>query len=140
MINIRLFRQTDTTAVVKLWQVCGLTRPWNNPQLDIERKCALNDNGFVVMEEDGSIIGSVMFGYDGHRGNVYYLAIHPDYQRQRLGHQLMAYVEKQLSVQDCPKINLMVRSDNQQVMAFYQSLGYETSDVAVLGKRLIKDD
>ncbi len=139
MINIRLFRQTDTDTVVKLWQVCGLTRPWNNPQLDIERKCALNDNGFLVMEEDGGIIGSVMFGYDGHRGNVYYLAVHPDCQGQQLGRQLMTYVEKQLTAQGCPKINLMVRSDNKQVLVFYQSLGYEVNAVSVLGKRLIED-
>ncbi|PIE41978.1 MAG: GNAT family acetyltransferase [Gammaproteobacteria bacterium] len=139
-MNIRLFRQTDADAVVKLWQLCGLTRPWNNPQLDIERKGALNDNGFVVMEKNGNIIGSVMFGYDGHRGSVYYLAVHPDYQRQQLGHQLMTYVEKQLTDQGCPKINLMVRSDNQQVRAFYQSLGYETNDVTVSGKRLTRDD
>ncbi len=139
MITIRLFQTNDNEAVIALWQVCGLTRPWNNPQLDIERKCALSDDGFVVMEKDGCIIGSVMFGYDGHRGNVYYLAVHPDYQGQQLGRQLMTYVEKQLTAQGCPKINLMVRSDNQQVLAFYQSLGYEVNAVSVLGKRLIED-
>ena len=51
-------------------------RPWNNPQLDIEHKCSFDDNGFVVVETNSEIVASVMFGYDGHQGNVYYLVVH----------------------------------------------------------------
>lgn len=139
LMNIRVYKNTDKPFVIALWQDCGLTRSWNNPTLDIERKIALNDNGFIVAEKDGQMIASAMFGYDGHRGSVYYLAVHPDWQGQQVGRELMRYIETQLSAQGCPKINLMVRSDNEQVIAFYESLGYEVNAVAVLGKRLIED-
>lgn len=65
--------------MIALWQVCQLTRPWNDPEQDISRKLIANDNGFWVVEKDKQLIASVMFGYDGHRGSVNYLAVHPDY-------------------------------------------------------------
>lgn len=138
-MNIRPYYPNDCDAVIELWQICGLTRPWNNPQLDINRKMGVNDDGFIVAEKGGDIIACVMFGYDGHRGSVNYLAVHPDFQGKHLGRELMAYVEAKLTAQGCPKINLMVRSDNEQVLAFYKTLGYDVNAVVVLGKRLIKD-
>ncbi len=33
----------------------------------------------------------------------------------------------------------MVREENDQVVAFYEKLDYETVDVVLLGKRLIED-
>lgn len=138
--DIRPFKLSDSGAVIALWETCGLTRPWNNPRLDIERKISQNDDGFIVVEKDGDIIACVMFGYDGHRGSVNYLAVHPDFQGKHLGRELMDYVETELTAQGCPKINLMVRSDNEQVLAFYQSLGYGVEQAVSLGKRLIADD
>ena len=51
----------------------------------------------------------------------------------------MARAEELLTARGCAKIQLMVRSDNTDVMAFYDRLGYERSDVAVLGRRLDAD-
>jgi len=53
-----------------LWSACGLLRPWNNPDRDIDRKLAHDADGLIVAELDGRVIGSVMAGYDGHRGWV----------------------------------------------------------------------
>lgn len=138
-MNIKPFHRDDSDAVIALWETCGLTRPWNNPRLDIERKASQNDDGFIVVEKDGDIIACVMFGYDGHRGSVNYLAVHPDFQGKHLGRELMDYAETTLTAQGCPKINLMVRSDNEKVIAFYKTLGYDEEQVVVLGKRLIED-
>ncbi|MFT7214099.1 MAG: hypothetical protein ACI9XK_004364, partial [Granulosicoccus sp.] len=55
---IRTFRPDDTAAVVSLWQVCELTRPWNNPELDIQRKMSVNDDLFLVVDDGGRIVGS----------------------------------------------------------------------------------
>jgi len=66
--RFRLFTKADTDSVIALWHACELTRPWNDPQKDIERKLAVNDELFLVAELHGEIVGSVMGGYDGHRG------------------------------------------------------------------------
>lgn len=79
-MKIRAFTDSDAESVIKLWQACGLTRPWNNPKQDIARKLTVQDDGFLVAEVNQQVIAAVMFGYDGHRGSVNYLAVHPDYQ------------------------------------------------------------
>ena len=67
----------DEAALVELWVACGLTRPWNDPGRDIARKLADSAELLLVGEEDGELVASVMAGYDGHRGWINYLAVHP---------------------------------------------------------------
>ncbi|MCO6453432.1 MAG: GNAT family acetyltransferase [Caldilineales bacterium] len=136
---IRPYQPADETAVVELWQRCGLTRPWNNPRLDIERKMAVQPDLFLVGEQAGGIIASVMGGYEGHRGWINYLAVDPDFQRQGMGRAMMAEVEERIMALGCPKINLQVRASNTGVLAFYERLGYGVDDVVGMGKRLVKD-
>jgi ribosomal protein S18 acetylase RimI-like enzyme len=88
---------------------------------------------------DDRIIASVMAGYDGHRGWIYYLAVDPHSQRASCGRRLMDEVELRLKARGCAKINLMVRASNQSVTEFYAKLGYIQDDVIALGKRLIAD-
>ena len=83
--------------------------------------------------------GTVMAGYDGHRGCVNYLAVDPAYQGQGLGRLLMREAERRLLAAGCPKINLQVRTSNEDAVAFYRHLGYHVDDVVSMGKRLIDD-
>lgn len=137
---IRPFKREDKESLVELWKICRLTRPWNNPEKDIERKLNVQSEMFLVLEIEGSIIGSVMAAYDGHRGVINYLAVHPSYQKRGYGKIIMDHVERELFNRGCPKINLLVRSDNLNVKKFYKGLHYdEQDDVKVFGKRLIPD-
>ncbi|PZF57813.1 GNAT family acetyltransferase [Curtobacterium sp. MCSS17_008] len=86
------------------------------------------------------IVGAGMAGYDGHRGWVNYLAVHPDQQGSGLGRAFMAEFERLLTARGCPKINVQVREGNEQVLGFYASLGYAEDRAVSLGKRLIADD
>ncbi len=138
-IELRPFHINDTEQTVALWQACGLTRPWNDPYRDIQRKWDEEPSLFIVADQGGQIVGSVMAGYDGHRGWIYYLAVTPQLQSQGIGKRLALVAEEKLLALGCPKIQLMIRRDNNEVDAFYKSLGYEPSDVLVLGKRLIQD-
>ena len=142
--SIRDFRPEDEAGLIEMWKLSGIYRRWNDPQRDIARKTEnMQKTGFglflVVQESSGRIIGSVMAGYDGHRGSVNYLAVHPDAQRQGIGRALMAEVERWCEVEGCPKINLLVRTDNEAVKAFYARLGYGVDEVSGLSRRLIED-
>jgi ribosomal protein S18 acetylase RimI-like enzyme len=138
-MRIRRFKRSDTEAVVNLWHDCGLTRPWNDPYRDVERKLEDDADLFLVGTVEDRVIASVMAGYDGHRGWIYYLAVDPASQRASCGRRLMDEVERRLKARGCAKINLMVRSSNQSVKEFYAKLGYVQDDVIALGKRLIAD-
>ena len=138
-MNIRSYRETDEAAVVALWGACNLTRPWNNPQKDIARKLQVNPEWFLVAELTGQIVGTVMAGYEGHRGWINYLAVAPTHRRAGLGRALMAAAEQRLRAAGCPKINLQVRPDNPAAVAFYERIGFAVEGTVSLGKRLEKD-
>ena len=137
---LRPFRVEETDIVVALWERCGLTRPWNDPRKDVERKLRMQPELFLVAETDGGVVGTAMAGYDGHRGWVYYLAVQPDLQGRGIGRLLMAEVERLLLGLGCPKVNLLVRSTNDRAVAFYERIGYRPDASLSLGKRLIPDD
>lgn len=139
MTTIRVFEERDRSAVIDLWQRCGLTRPWNDPGHDIDRKLTVQPELFVVGEVAGVLVGSVMAGYDGHRGWMNYLAVDPLHSGRGYGRALVAHVEGALQALGCPKVNLQVRTGNAGILAFYASLGYVTDDAVSMGKRLIED-
>jgi len=134
--QIRTYHPDDKDDVIKLWEDCGLTRPWNDPELDIAAKLTVQSELFFVMCDDGKLVGSAMASFDGHRGMVYYLAIAPSHQKSGYGKILMSHVEMALRQKGCSKINLMIRTDNQSVQNFYLALGYEQQDVLTYGKWL----
>ena len=138
-MEIRSFALGDEHAVVSLWQECNLTRPWNDPRKDIARKLTVQPELFLVAVADGRLIGTVMAGYDGHRGWVNYLAVAPAYRRRGYARALMERIEARLLEMGCPKLSLLVRTSNIESVAFYRHLGYAQDDAIALGKRLIHD-
>lgn len=138
-MDIRCFRAPDETAVIALWEACGLTRPWNDPRKDIARKLTEQPELFLVGTIGDELVASAMAGFDGHRGWVYYVAVSPGHRRRALGRALMEEVERLLRERGCPKANLLVRSSNASVIEFYRALGYAPDDAISLGKRLIED-
>lgn len=137
--QLRPYQPADEAEVIALWHACDLVRPWNDPQQDIARKLQVNPEWFLVAERERRIVGSIMTGYEGHRGWINYLAVQPDERRRGLGRALMDEAERLLRAAGCPKINLLVRQTNSEVIAFYARLGF-TEDAAIsLGKRLVHD-
>lgn len=139
MTQIRTFSPDDTEAVIALWHESGLTRPWNDPRLDIQRKLGVQPELFLVAADGEDIVGTVMAGYDGHRGWLYYLASAPQRRGEGIGRALVEAAEEALMRLGCPKVQLMVRSGNDEVLGFYDALGYEQFTVVTTGKRLIPD-
>lgn len=139
MLIRELPRDLDDEAV-DLWHRTGLTRPWNDPRADLQR--AVEGAGSTVLaacDENGRLIGTSMVGHDGHRGWVYYLAVAIEQQRSGIGRALMRASEHWLAERGVPKVNLMVRKGNEDVLAFYESLGYADGEVVVLGRFLDRD-
>ena len=133
------FEESDRSAVIDLWHACGLVRPWNDPSLDIDRNLAGRDARFFIAVSDRAVVGSVMAGYDGHRGWINYLGVDLDHRRRGVGAQLMEHAERYLGSIGCPKINVQIRSENAQAIAFYERLGFAVEDVVSMGKRLDDD-
>src|SRR5690349_15654689 len=113
----------DMESVVSLWEQCGLTRPWNDPRADFSLAMTSKDSSVFVGREAGRVIASVVVGFDGHRGWVYYLAVEPTRRRSGCGRKMMEAAETWLRGRKAPKLNLMVRAENAAAVAFYETLG-----------------
>tara|TARA_R110001606_G_scaffold181323_1_gene328034 strand:+ start:250 stop:684 length:435 start_codon:yes stop_codon:yes gene_type:complete len=135
-LHIRDFREPDRAALIALWETCALTRPWNDPNTDLDRAVTARDAALLVGTWNEGVVASIMVGHDGHRGWIYYLAVSPDRQGRGHGREMMAEAELWLEARGAPKVQLMVRDGNEIAAAFYQALGYERQDVAVFGKWL----
>ena len=135
-VSIRDFREADRAAVIALWQRCGVTRPWNDPDTDIDLAVAAPNAAILVAARGSAIVATLMLGFDGHRGWIYYLAVDPEQQKRGIGRRMMGEAEAWLSARNAPKIQLMVRNDNQAALGFYAALGYDLQQTSVLGKRL----
>ena len=89
--------------------------------------------------EANRLIATIIVGYDGHRGSINYLAVDPAVAGNGHGRNLMQMAEAFLLSFECPKINLCVRRDNEVVIKFFESLGFEEESAYYFGKRLIED-
>ena len=138
-IEIHSFRQENEAPLIKLWERCELVVAWNDPSKDINRKVQLDPEGLLLGWHDNSLIASVMAGYEGHRGVINYLAVDPEFRRKGLGKTMMKAAETYLEQFECPKINLQIRAQNDQVIEFYKRIGFLQEDVINMGKRLIPD-
>ncbi|MGW9114421.1 GNAT family acetyltransferase [Microbacterium sp. NPDC055683] len=136
---IRPLQDRDVEAVVALWLAAGLTRPWNDPHADIRRARAVWPDLLLVAVDGDAVTGSVMAGYDGHRGWLYYLAADPARRGEGIGRALVAEAERRLVAIGCPKVMLMVRAENTRVLEYYDAIGYTRESTSLTGKRLIPD-
>ena len=126
----------DVEAVVKLWERCGLTRPWNDPRRDIALARQGPSSAILVGRHDGVLVAAVMVGHDGHRGWFYYLGVEPERQGSGFGRAITAAGEAWLRARGIEKAQLMVRAGNERVRAFYQALGYGEQERVVFAKWL----
>ena len=123
--------------VIELWQkTSGSSAAHNVPALSIDKKLEMDDGLFLVGIKNGDVIGTVMAGYDGHRGWIYSLAVLPMYRKQGVGSALLSHAEQTLSSLGCMKINLQVREGNDAAEKFYISNGYSTETIISMGKQL----
>lgn len=134
--KIRAYEESDITAVVNLWEACGLVVPHNDPHKDIASKIKFQPEWFLIGQLDWQLVGTVMVGYEGHRGWLNYLAVDPDHQRKGYGRLLVDAAKSRLKELGCPKVNLQIRNANKQALAFYRAIGYVTEDRIGMGKFL----
>ena len=135
-IRIREAVIGDQDQVISIWKLCELVKPQNDPVLDYQLALETKDSAVLVLETENSLIGSVVVGFDGHRGWYYYLGITPEHQSAGNGRLLVEAVENWLISRGAPKAMLMVRNSNSKVIGFYEKLGYSVEETSVLGKRL----
>ncbi len=134
--QISIATRNQSSVVIALWERAELTRPWNNAESDFQLAVEGSTSAILLLHVESELAATVMVGFDGHRGWVYYLGVDPDHRRKGLGRELMLAAEHWLAKRNAPKIQLMVREDNAPAIGFYKALGYEVQPVVTIGRRL----
>ena len=135
--HVRAYQAVDRQTVGELWRVVFPDAPaWNVPEDDIVQKLTVQPELFLVAYLKSALVGTVMAGFDGHRGWIHLLAVSPAHRRSRVGDALMRAAEAGLAERGCNKVNLQVRVGNEQVISFYEKLGYDVEERVSMGKRI----
>lgn len=139
-ITLRQFTLAEYDTVYTFWRGIerGLGIGVSDAPEEIAKKVARDPDLFLVAEDAGQIVGTVIGGFDGRRGMVYHLAVAPAYREQGLGDKLMAEVEDRLKSKGCRKCYLLVHKTNPSAMSFYEHRGWAdmTKRVIIMGKDL----
>jgi ribosomal protein S18 acetylase RimI-like enzyme len=140
-VRIRPVTSADAEAVLALWRVVfpeygDPSHPQRSPATSINRKLAMRDGLFWLAQREAWVVGTAMAGYDGHRGWLYSVGVHPEARGSGIGRRLVSEAERALAALGCPKVNLQVFAGNRAGQAFWRDLGYAQDDVVSLGKRL----
>lgn len=134
LMNIRTFVAADAGALIALWRTAfPETAPHNQPEVSLARKLAVDDLIYVAVEDE-ALLGSIMVGYDGHRGWLYSVCVADAARRTGLGTRLVEHACDALARLGCAKVNLQVREDNVAVTAFYEQLGFDQEPRVSMGK------
>ena len=133
-MKIRPSTLDDREAIIALWErVLPANAPHNDPAKSFDAKFAMGDDLLFVATDSGTVIGTAMAGYDGHRGWLYSVAVLPEYRRRGIGTDLVLRAISALRAAGCAKVNLQVRATNAAVQGFYQSLGFDTEGHVSMG-------
>ena len=138
-IQIILYNDSQhRDKTIHLWkQVFAYDTAHNEPHLVLDRKLALQDDLLFLAVDGEAVLGTIMAGYDGHRGWLYSVAVYHLHRNQGIGSKLVKYAENQLGKLGCLKINLQIMEGNESVAAFYETLGYCIEKRVSMGKRVI---
>lgn len=135
-MSVREFVESDSQAVSLLWQrVFGYPEARNAPERVLQAKLGW-DGRLLVFEREGKLLGTLMVGYDGHRGWLYRLAVAPEHRRRGVARALVERAESVLAELGCTKVNLQLHGENQSGVRFWEALGYAQEVRVSMGKDL----
>jgi ribosomal protein S18 acetylase RimI-like enzyme len=138
-LTIRNFWYPDDYAdIYSLWGRAGQgihLRRSDEPG-EILKKLQRDPDLFLVAEIDKHIVGAVLGGFDGRRGMMYHLAVDPSHRRRGIGEALMAELERRLVEKGCIRYYLLVTTDNEDAIRFYEARGWDRMDLYAYGKDL----
>ncbi|CCW19406.1 putative acetyltransferase [Sphingobium indicum BiD32] len=138
-IELRTLVPGEVGDAARLWDACGLTRPWNDAAADARKALDGPASTIIGAFAGPRLIGTAMCGWDGHRGWIYYLGVDADFRRWGIGRKLIGHCEEWLGRFGALKVQLMVRADNADAARFYEAIGYDEDAFRFFYRRITRE-
>ena len=122
---IRECHEDDAEAVLEMWRQADTTVSPTDTIGDIQRAINLSGASVLVAESSGRLVGTVIGTFDGWRGNIYRLAVLPDFRRRGVAHRLVAEAEKRMADLGARRITALVEKDHPWATGYWDAAGYE---------------
>ncbi len=122
-VTIRTCRPDECADVLDLWKEAEATPSATDRLEELVRLISENSALFLVAEDNGRLVGTVIGGWDGWRGNIYRLAVLPEYRRRGVGRALIQEAEHRLSDMGTRRLSILVEHEHAWAVSFWDSLG-----------------
>ena len=120
---IRPARPDEAQQVLALWREADATPSPTDTRGEVMKLLGQTSAVLLVAETDGRLVGTVIGGWDGWRGNIYRLAMHPAYRRRGIARALVGEAERRLTAMGARRISALVEGDHPWATDFWDSLG-----------------
>jgi len=135
-LKVRGFAIGDYPEVRRLWVDSGLGFRLGDELQDVRRKLTRDSKLFLVAEDGGKIVGTVMGAWDGRRGWIYHLGVLPGHHRKGVATSLVRELEERMRGMGIPKVNALIYPENSVSVRFFARAGYTVVDMKEAQKRL----
>ena len=123
-IILRQCLEGEIGSVLELWQAAGSTPSVTDTREALLTTINSGASSVIVAVSGDTIAGSIIAGFDGWRGNVYRLAVHPDFQRMGIARRLVSEAEEWLRGQGAKRVGAVVEKDHPWAVGFWESAGF----------------
>jgi ribosomal protein S18 acetylase RimI-like enzyme len=127
-VTIRAASAADVPAVLELWEAARSPAALTpDDPAAVERLAA--EGSLIVAEHESAIVGAVVAGWDGWRGNVYRLAVVPEHRRRGLGLRLVRAAEESLRAKGARRVTALVAGEDLPAVGLWEAAGYDHDQV-----------
>ncbi len=123
-MEIRRAQPADADAVLRFWTEAGASVSTTDEVSYLRRAIENPAAVLLIAEADGTLVGSILGTFDGWRGNVYRLVVHPRYRRQGIARSLVREIERVFAAWGVRRVTVLVEVDRPWATQFWQAVGY----------------
>ena len=124
-ITLRTCSRTDVEAILALWKRAGVAGTLPDTAEALLMRLERDAELFVVAAAGDTVIGTLIGGWDGWRGNMYRLAVDPKHRRRGIARALVREVEARLEMKGAKRVTALVLREEGAATAFWSAAGYE---------------